>query len=175
MQRPIERAWELQQRWSTAATVAHERIDRLRAANLVVLVVAAVVGAASALLHDQQSAVRALGVTTAVLLGAAGLVQQRYIGGANVAGWVETRLASERLKSAVWRTLGTGADPASVEADLLAQIDAAAADFARLGVTVDGSGEPVDPLPMVRSVADYKAERADGQASWHRGKIATLQ
>ena len=33
-------------------------------------------------------------------------------------------------------------------------------------------GDPLPPLPAVRTFADYLAERARGQADWHRDRIA---
>lgn len=172
VQSPITRAWTLQQQWSKAANVAHERIERLRGANPVLLVLAAVVGAAAGLLRDSPNAVRALGVVGAVLLGAAGLLQQRFLGKARIADWIGTRQASEQLKSAVWRALGTGAGDESSRLEVLAAIEAAESTVALRGRTL--APDEIDPVPTVDSVADYRDQRAVRQADWHRNKATQL-
>ena len=200
MNRPVQQAWNLQKSWSNAASTAHATIDGARRLNLTLLAAAAVTGAIGGLLHTHPRAVRVAGVSGAVLLGLTGLVQQRRLAASQVGGWAAMRLASERLKSAVWRELalvgdggegdgddggggGAAADDGGDSADA-----AAAASAARLSTAIDAAQAAVRDhgaellaappatfaLPAVESFDDYVAQRADSQATWHRSKGSTL-
>ena len=188
MNRPVQQAWNLQKSWSNAASTAHAAIDGARRLNLTLLAAAAVAGATGGLLHTRPGVVRVAGVFGAVLLGLAGLVQQRRLAASQVGGWAAMRLASERLKSAVWRELALVSDgDAAVAGDGEAGT-AAAASAARLSTAIDAAQAAVRDhgaellaappatfaLPAVESFDDYVAQRAGTQATWHRTNGGTL-
>lgn len=175
MQRPIDRAWELQQQWSAAANDAHERVDRFRRFNLMALVGAAIAGALGGLLNDQSAMVRIMAVVAAVLLAIGGFIQRRFLGRFDIGRWLAAREASERVKADIWRSLGSGtADDPDAGAELLAAVDAAQTGDLALAA-IGGSGTAPKPLPSVASIDDYRRLRAQEQATWHRGRIDTLQ
>lgn len=176
MQRAIERAWDVQQHWSAAANDAHERVDRFRRWNLIALVGAALAGAAGGFFNDQSAVVRTMAVIAAALLGFGGFIQQRFLSSTDIGSWLGARDASERLKSEVWRSLGLGtADDPDVEVALLAAIDQIQTEGAALAGAIGEPSAPTKPLPAVSSIDEYRRLRAQGQATWHRGRVATLQ
>lgn len=176
MQRPIERAWDVQQQWSAAATNAHQRVDRFRRWNLMALVGAALAGALGGLFNDQSAVVRTMAVVGAALLGLGAFIQQRFLSKSDIESWLRARAASERLKSDVWRSLGLGtADDPDVAVALLAAIDHFQTDGVALAAAIVEPSADAKPMPAVSSTNDYRRLRALGQATWHRGRIATLQ
>lgn len=176
MQRPIERAWDLQQQWSAAANRAHERVDRFRRWNLLALVGAAVAGALGGLFNDQSAVVRTMAVSGAVLLAVAGFIQRRFLSTSHIETWLRARHASERLKADVWRSLGMGTadDPDTGDA-LLAAIDDVQTQGVSLAAAIDAPSSGTKPFPAVASIEDYRDLRARGQAAWHLDQVAMLQ
>jgi hypothetical protein len=176
VQRPIERAWDVQQQWSAAANDAHKRIDRFRRWNLIALVAAAVAGALGGVFNEQSVVVRAMAVLAAALLGFGGLIQQRVLSDSSIEGWLRTRDASERLKSEVWRLFGLGeADDPDATETLLGTINDIQIEGAAFAGAILEARAPTKPLPAVSSINDYRLLRAEGQATWHRGRVATLR
>lgn len=171
---PVERAWELQQQWSAAATEAHRKIKQLRAANLLLLVAAAAAGAIGGVFYDSDWLVRLSGIASAGLLACAGFLQQRFLRSADVGRWVEIRLAAERMKSSVWRSLGLGLDDAASQQLLLDELDAVEARLGTLGVPINVPPIGLNPLPTVPSISAYVERRAEGQAKWHHDAVDGL-
>ncbi len=175
MTRPIDQAWNLQQRWSSAANAAHDTIGRARRANLALLVAAAIAGAIGGVAHETTAVVRTMAVLSATLLGSAGVLQQRVLARANVGRWVALRTASETLKAAVWHDLALGrADDDAAGAAISALIDEVQAGTAPFADALLAPVAAAKPLPDVADLAGYRVRRADSQAGWHRDKATTL-
>lgn len=170
------RAWALQRGWSAAADRARARIDRTRQQNLVLLVAAAALGAVAAIIGDDRPASSITSAVAAALLASAALLQQRLMSPAQIGRWLDARIASEKLKSAVYRRLVLGPQAeAEADAELEETIDRVQTGAARHLLDLwDSPAEP-GPLPEVVDVPTYIAVRAQTQADWHRRKIGDLR
>lgn len=166
----VEDAWSAHRRWSLVADQAHAAIDRKRLLNLGLLIAAAVAGALGGLI-DHEATQRVCAAIAAGLLGIAALVQQR-LGEVDIAAWIETRLASERLKGAVYRALVID-DDASATA-LEEAVEATASASLHL-VRYEEVADDGSAIPEVDGLASYVELRAQDQADWHRGKLVGLQ
>jgi conflict system pore-forming effector with SLATT domain/uncharacterized protein DUF4231 len=172
--RVLTAVWRGHRQWSKAAEIAQKSLNWWRLSNLALLVVGAVVAAFAAQAWLVSAAAAALAAVSAALLAAAGFVQASMLTSENTSRWTGARAASEALKAETYRYLA-GVKPyaAADRAERLrAQFDTVQTRSKDLLVgqqlaTADDRG-----LPPVRTFEDYRKERAQDQADWHRGKIA---
>jgi hypothetical protein len=172
--RVVDLVWSRHRQWSIAADTARARLDRRRLWNLALLVIGALAAALSAQTWPTPGVATAFALAAAIALAVAGLVQVHALNADQTARWTLARAASEALKAEIYRYLArvspyAGPDRAQV---LQAQLDVVQTRARDL--VVDQQAVPPDgrPLPTLRSVEEYVAARAQGQATWHRDKGA---
>jgi hypothetical protein len=166
--------WRGHRQWSKAAEIAQKSLSRWRLSNLALLVAGAVVAAFAAQTWLVSAAAAALAAVSAALLAAAGFVQASMLTSDNTSRWTGARAASEALKAETYRYLA-GVKPyaASDRAGRLrAQFDTVQTRSTDLLVGQQLAAADDRGLPPVRTFEDYRTERAQEQADWHRGKIA---
>ncbi len=164
--RQLIEAWAQQRLWSQTASRLKQRIDEARLAALLLGVATAVLAVAA----DQTGGLsglagRVLSAAAAITAGVATLVQRRA-GTGQIRDWTRARSASEGLKTEIYGYLSGGTaytNPNSRDQRLGAEtrgITEAVADLQRhtLGITPD-----TKPIPPVRDVDSYIAERVDDQ------------
>ncbi len=162
----IEDAWSAQRRWSRVADAAHARIDLLRRLNLGLLVAAAVAGALGGLI-DHGLTQRVFAGIAAGLLALAAAMQQRLTE-TSIGSWIDTRLASESIKAAVYRALVIDS-PATRDA-LEDALDEAESSGEQHLISFGVTEADDQSVPDVVDVATYRTERARNQMDWHRKK-----
>ena len=153
------------------ANQAHETIDRRRRGNLGLLIAAAMAGALAGLI-DHAVTQRVCAAVAAGLLALAALLQQR-LGEAEIGSWIDTRLASEAIKGAVYRSLVVG-DEASTEA-LRATVDEAEAATKAHLLLFESTVSDGKAPPAVTDLDSYIAQRAENQRDWHRDELGALR
>jgi len=164
----IDYAWGLAEAWSVTSGAIKKTLVRARAATLLLLVGGATAGAFSASTGTEQ-----LAVVAALALAFAGMLETFVITPARSRDWTASRMASERLKAAVW-LCRTGVGPYAVAADLRPDILAHAIDEieTQAALEVARAMDPVpQPLPGAEttSLPDlYRIERAEDQRKYHR-------
>jgi hypothetical protein len=172
--RVLNAVWRGHRRWSKAADTAQKSLNWWRLSNLSLLVVGAVIAAFAAQTWLVSAAAAALAAVSAALLGAAGFVQASMLTSENTSRWIGARAASEALKAETYRYLA-GVKPyaAADRAERLqAQFDTVQTRSTDLLVGHQLAAADDRGLPPVRTFEDYRKERAQAQADWHRGKIA---
>jgi SMODS and SLOG-associating 2TM effector domain 1/Protein of unknown function (DUF4231) len=170
----LNAVWRGHREWSIAADAAQKSLSRWRLASLALLVVGAVVAAIAAQTGLISAAAAALAAVSAAFLAASGFVQGSMISSENTSRWTGARAASEALKAETYRYLAgvkpyAGADRAE---HLEAQFETVQTRSTDLLVGQQLATADDRPLPRVRTFEDYRTERAEEQAKWHRGRIA---
>lgn len=166
--------WHGHRQWSKAADSAQQSLKRWRMSNLALLVVGAIFAAFAAQSWLDSAAMATLAAVSAALLAAAGFVQGSMLTSENTARWTGARAASEALKAETYRYLA-GVSPYAGDdraEHLRAQLDTVQTRAQEL--LADQQLAPADnrPLPAVRTFVNYRQQRAQEQADWHRNKIA---
>jgi hypothetical protein len=165
----LELAWRRHRQWSRAADAARTRLDRWRWWNLVLLVLGAVAGAVAAQPELPTGLVTGFAIGAAVVLAVAGYIQTNLLNKDQTARWTKVRAASESLKAEVYRYLvGVAPYDGPTRSDVLesklAEVRRRTADQ----LVDQQSTQPDDrPLPALRDIAAYVADRAVKQAQWH--------
>jgi hypothetical protein len=170
----LNAVWRGHRQWSKAAGAAQQSLNRWRMSNLALLVLGAFLAAFAAQTWLVSAAAAALAAASAALLAAAGFVQASMLTSENTSRWTGARAASEALKAETYRYLA-GVKPyaAADRAERLqAQFDTVQTRSKDLLVQQQLAGADDRGLPPVRTFESYRKERAQGQADWHRGKIA---
>lgn len=169
--RVVQEAWSAHRRWSQVADAAHRAIDQRRLGNLALLIAAAVAGAFGGLIDHTVTQRICAAVATALLALAA--ILQRRLDDAQIGSWIDTRIASEGIKAAVYRSLVVGDDTSSAA---LAQAieDAEKTTKAHL-LLFESTPSDGKALPTVTDLDSYVSLRARDQANWHRGKLDGLR
>lgn len=168
----LEFAWALQKAWSETANQVKKTPRRARAAALVLLVIGAVAGAIGASAASGGAA-QVWAVAAAFSLASAGMVETFVVTPDRDQEWTAARMASERLKAAVWR-FRTGAPPydgTTAENDELLSHEVEDIEHeASLNVARRFDPHPVElpTLPEGSIVDLYVAKRADRQRKYHR-------
>ena len=170
----LNAVWRGHRQWSKAAGTAQKGMNRWRLSNLALLVAGAVVAAFAAQTWLVSAAAATLAAVSAALLAVAGVVQSSMLTSENTSRWTGARVASEALKAETYRYLAgvqpyAGADRAE---HLQAQFDTIQTRSKDLLVQQQVAASDDRGLPTVRTFESYRKERAQGQADWHRGKIA---
>lgn len=170
----VEGAWRRHRQWSIAAGNGRARLDRWRRVNLVLLVIGAILGAVAVQSSWPRGTTGAVAGSAALALAVAGILQQRFLNGEEVARWTGARAASETLKAEVFRYRAGVApyDDADRDRALSAQVDAVQKKAAALALDLQQTPADSKALPEVSDFATYVTNRAKNQADWHRGKIA---
>ena len=170
----LNAVWRGHRQWSKAADTSQKSLNRWRLSNLALLVLAAVVAAFAAQTWLGSAAVTALAAISAAFLAAAVFIQGSMLTSENTSRWTGARAASEALKAETYRYLA-GVKPyaaADRAKRLQAQFDTVQTRSKDLLLrqqlaTADDRG-----LPPVHTFESYREKRGQGQADWHRGKIA---
>jgi hypothetical protein len=167
-------AWRRHRQWSAVANRRRTRIDRWRLINLGLLIAGAILGAVAAQPSWSRDLTTVAAGVGAFALGAAGIVQQRFLNAGEVARWTGARAASEGLKAEVFRYLAKVAPYDGDDPDGVLQRQVAAIQDKAGGSAIDQQQSPADDkkLPDIRDFPSYVDNRARQQANWHRNKIA---
>lgn len=170
----LNAVWRAHRQWSKAADTAQQSLKRWRLSNLTLLVAGAVVAAFAAQTWLVSAAAAALAAVSAALLAVAGFVQGSMLTSENTSRWTGARAASEALKAETYRYLAgvnpyAGADRAE---RLQAQFGTVQTRSMNLLVSQQLAAADDRGLPAVRTFENYRMQRAQDQANWHRGKIA---
>lgn len=159
-------AWEQQRIWSRTSDRLKKQLDLLRAASLLLGIVAAVLAVAATLvMGDRPVLGRSLGAATAISAGLATLVQ-RGVTTDRIRSWTRARSVSEALKTEVYSYLAGGTRYTERDQrdrtlykrsrDLVNKVEGL------LGLTV--AVDPDDkPVPAVTSIDDYITHRVEQQ------------
>jgi SMODS and SLOG-associating 2TM effector domain 1/Protein of unknown function (DUF4231) len=169
--------WREQNRWSQAADQQKRRIERARAAALVLAVSGAVLGTAAAQLARPSPVTgRILAFLSAFAIALAALAQ-RGASGKAVQDWTRLRSISEALKAEMYSYLAgvgryRGADGLR---RLLDRVERLESDAGVVNAHLAGV-QPVErDLPAVHDVDSYLAVRVRGQiADYYRPKEASV-
>ena len=170
----LNAVWRGHRQWSKAAVTAQTSLKWWRLSNLALLVVGAVVATFAAQTWLNSTATATLAAVSAGLLAAAGFVQASMLTSEHTTRWTGARAASEALKAETYRYLlrvKPYADADRAER-LEAQFDTVQKRSKDLLVGQQIAAADNRPLPDVRTFENYRAERALGQATWHRKEIA---
>jgi SMODS and SLOG-associating 2TM effector domain 1/Protein of unknown function (DUF4231) len=170
----LSAVWRGHRQWSSAAATAQASLNRWRLSNLALLVVGAFVAAFAAQTWLVSAAATALAAVSAAVLAAAGFVQASMLTSENTSRWTGARAASEALKAETYRYLAgvkpyAGADRAE---HLQKQFETVQNRSRELLVGQQLATADDRPLPRVGTFENYRKERAQGQADWHRDRIA---
>jgi conflict system pore-forming effector with SLATT domain/uncharacterized protein DUF4231 len=170
----LNAVWRGHRQWSKAAATAQTSLSRWRLSNLTLLVAGAVVAAFAAQTWIVSTAAATLAAVSAALLAAAGFVQGSMLTSENTSRWTGARAASEALKAETYRYLAgvkpyAGADRAERLKEQLATVQTRSSDLL-VGQQLAAADDRA--LPDVRTFESYRQERAQGQAQWHRDRIA---
>jgi SMODS and SLOG-associating 2TM effector domain 1/Protein of unknown function (DUF4231) len=170
----LSAVWRGHRQWSSAAATAQASLNRWRLSNLTLLVVGAFVAAFAAQTWLVSNAAAALAAVSAAILAAAGFVQASMLTSENTSRWTGARAASEALKAETYRYLAgvkpyAGADRAE---HLQKQFETVQTRSRDLLVGQQLAAADDRPLPRVGTFENYREERAQGQADWHRDRIA---
>lgn len=172
----LARAWEEQRTWSLGADPLKRQLDRWRVAALLLAIAAAALAvAATQLTPPAPTLGRSLATVAAVCAGLATLAQRR-VSSERIQAWTGSRAASEAVKSEVWSYLAGGsayADAGRRDQVLRERVQAVAEEAAALQrhtLRLEPDGRP---LPVVRGLSDYLAQRVHGQVrGFYRPKAA---
>jgi hypothetical protein len=171
----VESVWRHHRKWSQAAASAQRHVRRWRRRNLLLVGLGAVAGALAAQTSWLPAAATTVsGLTSAVVLALAGIIQQRLLGPGHVARWTSARAASEALKAEVYRYLAGVAPYADADRTrrLSEQLDAVQSRSREFLVDFQLSPDDERPMPEVADVEGYITLRAQQQAAWHADKVA---
>jgi hypothetical protein len=170
----LNEVWRGHRQWSKAADTAQESLNRWRLSNLALLVLGAFLAAFAAQTWLVSAAAAALAAVSAALLAAAGFVQGSMLTSENTSRWTGARAASEALKAETYRYLaGVRPYAAADRAERLqAQLDTVQTRSRDLLVGQQLAAVDDGGLPPVHTFESYWKERAQGQADWHRHRIA---
>ena len=179
MSAALREVWTAQRKWSAVADQAGDRLSAWRLVDLALLVLGALLGvlAAQASLLVERLQIWTTLAGAVVLIGAA-VVQRVALRPVGVERQAAARAVSEALKAETFRYLAgvapyAGEDRDAVLASARPRIEAQAGtglDERSRRAVPDGK-----PPPPVTDVDSYLAERAIGQCSWHRKRIATYE
>jgi hypothetical protein len=172
----LARAWEQQRLWSLTANRLKDRLDRARAAALVLTLASAVLAVAAVQVTGPPAWIGpALGAAAAVAAGFA-TVLQRGVSTEQISIWTRARSASEGLKTEIYSYMAGGSAYGNIAdrdqrlreraRSLVDQVG----DLERytLGVTADDK-----PLPRLTGVEDYLTHRIENQIQhYYRPKAA---
>ncbi|MEZ5219175.1 MAG: SLATT domain-containing protein [Ilumatobacteraceae bacterium] len=145
----------------------------MRIRNLLLLSAGAIAGAVAGFGRESDLVARIASAVGVLVLGLAGVIQQRYLTPAETQSWMSSRHASERLKAAVLRELVAASAGSEPDSALAHMVDQTQKDHGNL-LAPAGAAES-SSLPVIRSLDDYVRLRVNEQADWHRTKASGLQ
>ena len=175
--RALAEVWEKHRVWSAVAEASQRRIVVRRRLNLVLLTVGALMGAVAAVGGWPSWLTSTAAGIAAVVLGAAGLLQARFLNPGEIGRWSGARAASEALKAEVFRHLAGVAPYAGPDRDERLRERADEVRAVTSGLQVDfqlAVGDGKQP-PAVCDLSTYVEKRARHQAGWHRGRVGKHQ
>ncbi len=175
----IRKVWDQQSIWSQSANRLKASVETARSRALVLVVAAAVLGAASAQVMDWNPRLGAvLAFVAALAAGLSPLLAHRG-GPGPMSDWIRTRAVSEALKGEVYTCLagvGPYAERASGAALLAERAHGFRVDATDLVRHTDGISAEVRPLPPVVDLDTYVDRRLRRQIdSYYRPRAAWMR
>jgi len=159
--------WRQAEAWAAAADHGKHGILRARSAAFLLGTVGAALGALGGTLAGVPSAVKLLGLGSAVAVVLAGFIGREFLGEAQELAWNRARVLAEALRREVWLSLMRVPPYDGFEAaSTILQTAERLQRNTGLSRTARATREPA-PFPEVTSLEDYARLRLDAQIAYY--------